>query len=98
MAASTVITSERLARLGIPAALSAILVNKTIAEACVLYQEDLAIVIGAAGVDSRGMVSYTLEGQTVTTSMDDVRKLVTFLQQSMSAGSGGLSIPVRFAL
>lgn len=97
MAAATIITAERLARLGISPALSAILVGKTIAEACELYLEDLAIVIGASGVDARGMVSYTLEGQAVTTSMDDVRKLQSFLQRQKTAGAGPVMLKVALS-
>lgn len=97
MASSTIITSERLARLGIGAALTALLTGKTIAEACDLYLEDLTIVIGAGGVDAKGMVSYTLEGQSKTTSMEDVRKLREFLIAQKSAGRGpvamGLYLP-----
>lgn len=97
MASSTVITAERLARLGISPTLSAILVGKTIAEACELYLEDLTIVIGSAGVTAGGVVTYTLEGQTVTTSMEEASRLRRFLIQMKNAGGGPSFLKVGLA-
>ena len=97
MAASTIITAERMARLGISPALSALLVGKTIADACELYLEDLALVIGSAGVSAGGMVTYVLEGQSVTTSMEEVARLRRFLVQMKNAGGGPVFLKVGLA-
>lgn len=97
MAASTVITTQHLDLAGITdASLRTALSGLTVAQAADLYLVAFQLKIAKAGTDRGGMVSYTLEGQSATTSMDDAAKLVAFLKQMMSAGGAGLSIPVRF--
>jgi hypothetical protein len=94
MASSTIITADRVGRLGLSEAWGRALIGKTIAQACELYLEDLTIVIGAGAIDQRGMVSYTLEGQTVQTSMSEVTKVVAFLREQRRSSNGPMLLRV----
>jgi hypothetical protein len=96
MAASTVITSDMLALAGVTGAVATALSGKTIAEAADLLLDVVRLSIANARLTAKDVVSYTLQGQSVTTSMDDASKLVDFLVKMKSAGRGPVILPIVF--
>jgi hypothetical protein len=94
--ASTIITQQTLDLAGISGVLGTVLLGKTVAEASDVLLDVVQLAIAAAGILRKNVVSFTLQGQTTTTSMDDAVKLVAFIQRMKSAGNGPVQIPVRF--
>jgi hypothetical protein len=98
MASSTVITQPMLDVAGITGAVGVMLLGLTVAAAADALLDMVQLAIGVARLNGKGMVSYSLQGQSVTTSMADADALVLFLKRMKSTGGGGpISIPVSFA-
>jgi hypothetical protein len=86
MAGSTILTAQLLGLAGVTGDLLALLTDKTIREAVPILE---AIAAGKlAGVVIRGdRISYSVDGQTSTFSVDQIRNAIAELKRL--AGNGG---------
>lgn len=96
MAASTIISDAILGLSGITdTAMRAAITGKTIAEAAATYLDIIQLGIAEAYRLKRGVVSYAIDGQSATMSIQDADRLVAFLTRMRSTGGGPVSMRVR---
>ena len=93
-----IITQNDIAMAGFSGLMAQSIIGLTEAEAATKYLRVFRLAIAEAMRTGKGVVSYSLQGQSATTSMEEARRFVDFLKEMRSSrGGGGVSIPVQFA-
>ncbi len=91
------VTSDRITRYSLNADIWTPLIGLTLAQAA----DELEFALRARGadkvIDAAGMVSYTLNNQTVTTSMDDLEQALAWIRGMRNVGGGPAFLPLRLA-
>jgi hypothetical protein len=97
VAASTIITALHLSAAGITdAALATALLGMTVGAAATLLQEIIGLASAGGAIARKGVVRYTLQGQSTEFDIASLQAAWAFLDRLKSNGRGGLMIPVAF--